>query len=134
MPFIGILKENIISLWIIWYLIEVPKNIISGWRNFLWFGLNYFSIPLLLRTLFSPWRRYSWSSGRGFDIIVFFNVLVSNLISRFLGAFMRIILISTGVVFEIFIFFFGFIILIGWFLLPLFLIFGTLTGFTILFP
>lgn len=127
------IRENIVLLWTHWYFFEMPKNIISGWRNFLWFGSNYFSIPLLLKTLFSPWRRYSWSYGRGFDIGRYFSVLASNLISRLLGAVMRIILIVIGIVFEILIFFFGLIILAGWFLLPLLLIMGTLAGFAILF-
>jgi len=126
------IKENITVIWTFWYFIEVPKNIISGWRNFLWFGMNYFSIPLLLKTLFSHWRRYAWSYGRGFDIVRYFNVFFSNLMSRILGALMRIILIFIGIIFEIFIFFLGLIILVGWFLLPLFLIFGTLIGFAIL--
>jgi len=127
-----VIKENIIWIWVFWYFFEVPKNIISGWRNFLWFGFNYFSIPLLLKTLFSPWKRYSWSYGRGFDIARYFNVFVSNLISRFLGAAMRIVLISVGIIFEIFIFFLGLIIFLGWFLLPFLLILGTLAGFAIL--
>jgi len=129
----GILKDDIITLWISWYFFDMPKSIISGWKNFLFFGLNYFSIPLLLRTFFSHWKRYSWSYGRGFDIGRYFNVLVSNLISRILGAIVRTILILVGIVFEIFIFFFGLIILIGWFFLPLLLILGALTGFAILF-
>ena len=75
----------------------VREIIISGWKNFLFFGLNYFSISLFLRTFFSHWKRYSWSYGRGFDIGRYFNVLVSNLISRILGAIARTILILIGI-------------------------------------
>src|SRR3989344_317519 len=95
------LKESIISLWFAWYFLDVPKEILAGWRNFLLFGINYFSIPLLVKTFFSHWRRYSWSYGHGFDIARYFNVLASNLVSRFLGAFMRTILIFFGIITEV---------------------------------
>src|SRR3989344_5618520 len=50
-----------------WHFIAAPKEILKGWGNILWFGFNYFSVPLLLKTLFAPWRRITWSYGRGFD-------------------------------------------------------------------
>lgn len=129
----NILTQNIISLWISWYLYDVPKEIMTGWRNFLLFGLSFFSIPLLLKTLFSHWRRYYWQRKRGFDIGDYFSVLFSNLISRFLGAIVRSLLILIGLIFEIFIFFVGLFIFIGWFLLPVLLISGILIGFLLLF-
>src|SRR3989344_6842987 len=127
------LTQNIISLWFSWYFFDVPKEILTGWRNFLLFGLNYFSIPLLLKTLFSHWRRYSWSYGRGFDIARYLNVFGSNLISRLLGAFMRTILIFFGIIAEIFIFIFWLMVFMGWFLLPILLFLGILAGLAILF-
>jgi len=77
----------------IWYLIDVPKQILSAWWNFLRFGMQYFSIPVLLKTLFAPWRKYQWSYGQGFDLQRFAETLATNIISRTLGAIMRFILI-----------------------------------------
>jgi hypothetical protein len=125
--------QNIFFQYIFWHFWESPKSVLIGWGNFLKFGLNYFSLPLLLKTLFSPWRRYSWSYGRGFDIKIYLEVFLSNLISRILGAVLRIFLIILGILFEIFIFFSGLIVFLGWLILPLLLIAGFFYGFSILF-
>jgi len=122
-------KQNILFLWLYWHFFEVPKNILKVWRNFLLFNLNYFSIPLLLKTFFSHWHRYEWSYGRGFDLQRYLWVFSSNMISRFLGAIMRSILIFIGVIIEIFIIFAGIILLLGWLILPVFLILGLIFGF-----
>jgi hypothetical protein len=127
------ISNNIVSLWVQWYFFEMPQEILLGWRNFLFFGLNFFSIPLLLKTLFSHWKKYYWVRGRGFDIGEYFSVLFSNLMSRFLGALVRIVLIIVGIVFEIIIFVCGAILFVGWFVLPILLISGVLIGIFLIF-
>jgi len=116
-----------------WHFFEMPKNIFLGIKNFLFFGLNYFSIPLLFKTLFSPWRQYRWvSSTRGLDIGVWFEARFSNLISRTIGAIMRIILILIGLFVEVFFLIGGIIIFFDWLVLPILSIFGLYHGFRIL--
>jgi len=127
-------KENIIGLWFFWYFFEIPKEILKGWKNFLLFGLNYFSIPLLLKTLFSHWKRYYWVRGRGFSIGEYFNVLLSNLMSRFLGALVRICLIIVGLAFEAFIVIAGLVIFFGWIFLLILLILGLVFGILLIIP
>lgn len=116
-----------------WHFFDVPKNILSAWMNFLKFGLDYFSIPLLLKTLFSPWRRYIWFYPKGFEIRKYLEVAFSNLISRTLGMAMRISLISVGILVEIFIIFAGITIFLGWLILPFLLILGIYYGIRIFF-
>jgi hypothetical protein len=124
--------QNIFFQYLSWQFLEVPGNILKGWRNFLKFNLNYFSIPLLLKSLFSPWRRYRLPYSRGFDIGKYFETLISNLIFRILGAVMRTFLIIAGLLVEIFLIFAGAIIFLGWLILPLLLIFGLFHGIRIL--
>ncbi|MBI1866224.1 MAG: hypothetical protein HYS02_00455, partial [Candidatus Staskawiczbacteria bacterium] len=97
-------KENIIIMWFLWQFYEMPKFLFSVWRGYILFILYYFSVPLLLRTLFSPWRRYNWIYPKVFDIKEFFNTFISNIFSRILGALCRIVLIMVGFVAQIFIF------------------------------
>ncbi len=104
---------------LIWYLWEAPRSIIKAWGNFLRFGLQFFSIPLLFKTFFAPWRGYQWSYGRGFDFSTYFEVFFSNLITRILGAFMRLILLVFGLLTEAVFLVGGLAVLIGWFVLPL---------------
>lgn len=125
-------KQNIFNQWLSWQFFEVPKEILKAWKNFLKFNLNYFSVPLLLKTLFSPWRRYKMSYGKGFDIGGYFGALLSNLIFRFLGAAMRSFLIFLGLLVEVFILFTGIIIFFGWLVLPALLIAGFIFGIKVL--
>ena len=126
-------KNNIFTFWLAWHFWEVPKEIVAGWKNFLLFNLESFSIVLLVKTLFSYWHKYSWSYGRGFDFKVYLEAALSNLISRIIGAIIRIILIVIGIVSELFIFFAGLIILLAWLLLPFIIIVGIVFGFSLAF-
>jgi hypothetical protein len=117
-------KQNIFFQWLSWQFFEVPLNILKAWKNFLKFNFNYFSVPLLLKTFFSHWRKYRWSYGKGFDVGRYFEAFFSNLISRILGAIMRSILIFLGLVTEIFVFLSGIILFVGWLVLPALLILG----------
>ena len=122
----------VIIQYLTWHFFDVPREIIKAWKNFLLFNLNYFSISLLFKTLFSHWRKYKWSYGRGFDIKRYFEVFFSNLISRILGAAVRSFLILFGLMAEIFIIFAGLIILIAWLVMPLLLVAGFVFGFNII--
>ncbi|MBI1971336.1 MAG: hypothetical protein HYS52_00590 [Candidatus Wildermuthbacteria bacterium] len=115
-----------------WHFFAMPLEILKGWRNFLWFGLNYFSLPLLLQTYFSPWRRLQWSAGRGFNLGKMFEALVSNLISRIIGASIRTSVLLVGILVEIFLVAAGALVFVGWFALPVSIAFSFYYGFKLL--
>jgi hypothetical protein len=119
---------NIILLMIVWLFFDVPRNILKAWRNFLLFNLEYFSIPLLLKTFFSHWRRYGYAYPRGFDIKGYFEVFTSNLISRILGAILRTVLIILGLFIEVFIILGGLLVFLGWLILPFVALYGLWWG------
>lgn len=121
-------KQNIIFQWFFWQFFEMPRNILKAWRNFLLFNLNYFSVILLLKTFFSPWRKYELGYPRGFQFGKYLEVFFSNLISRILGALVRIVLIIVGLLAQVFIIFAGIIIFFGWIVLPFLLVAGFLFG------
>lgn len=124
--------QNILIQYFQWHFFDVPGGILKAWRNFLRFNLNYWSIPLLFRTIFSHWRRYEWVYGRGFDLGRYVEVFFSNLISRLIGATIRSIFILIGLILEIFIFLGGVIILLGWIIFPTLLMAGLIFGLKIL--
>lgn len=108
--------------WLSWYFWDMPGDILKINKNFLHFGLNYFSIPLLLKTFFSPWRQYRKIYPRGFDFKEYASVFFGNLISRILGAVARLFLIVIAIIFEILILIMGIVLFVLWFLsLPLIL-------------
>ena len=124
---------NIFFQWLSWQFFEMPQNLLRTWRNFLLFNLNYFSVPLLVRTFFSHWRRYKWSYGKGFDFAKYIEVFFSNFISRVIGAILRTFLIIIGIIIEVFIILIGAFIFLAWLILPVLLIFGICYGCKIFF-
>jgi hypothetical protein len=130
--FQSIKNNSILIQWIDWWFRDVAGDIFKAWKNFLSFGLNYFSLILLLKTFFSPWRRYSWSYGKSFSITKYLEVFFSNSISRILGAIVRSFLLLIGIMVEFFFLLAGLIVFIGWLILPLLLIGGIIFGIKII--
>ena len=116
------LIKNMFSQWLIWHFLEVPKNILRIFKGFLLFNFNYFSIPFLLKTFFTPWRRYKESYGRGFDFKRYLEAFIFNSTSRILGAIVRTVIILIGLIFEVFIFIAGIAAFLIWIFLPILLI------------
>lgn len=83
-----------------------------------------FSIPILLRTWFSPWKQiYTPSSFRNF-----FQAMIDNMISRFVGAMVRSGMIVGALLASFVITLFGVVVLVLWPLIPV-----TVIVFPILF-
>lgn len=70
------------------------KNIMLRTNNL----ANDLSIPILLRTLFEPWKQITLSTGQNASIDLKMHVLAENLFSRFFGFFIRIFVIFFGVI------------------------------------
>ena len=122
-------RQNIFSMWFVWHFYEMPKFLIGVWKNYILFASNYFSLPIILKSLFAPWRRYRWNYPKVIDVGEFFNTLISNTFSRILGAIMRTVLIIAGIIFQIFVILAGLIIFVLWILVPFIIIVGFLFVF-----
>lgn len=120
-------KPVILQFWS-WYYTGAVKSLIRIWRDFIIFVREYYSIPLLLRTLFYPWRRDITKYGRGFSIKNFFETLSFNLISRGIGFFARSVAIVIGLFCLLGVIILGFIALIIWLVLPVVLVFLIIIG------
>ncbi|MFA6190032.1 MAG: hypothetical protein WC711_00760 [Candidatus Staskawiczbacteria bacterium] len=117
-------KKNIFIIWLKWHFLEVPKFLLEVWQNYVLFVLNYFSLPTLLKSLFSPWRRYRWNYPKGFQIGEIAGTFLSNVFSRFLGFLMRIVLIVLGILLQVFVIFLGAVIFLFWILVPIIILVG----------
>lgn len=127
------MEGNILFQYLEWHFSDVPKNILTAWKNCLKFNLNYWSLSLLFKTFFSHWRRYRYSYGPGFSFQKYFEVFSFNMISRLIGAILRLFFIILGLLSEIFIILAGLIVFIGWLGLPIFLLGGFWLGLEIIF-
>lgn len=88
-------------------------------NNFFYFITEFFSIKLLVKNFFDPWKKMNYSYPERFNPKEFFYTLMTNLIVRIIGILMRsgLLLISL-IICLLFIALYPFIILI-WLLLPL---------------
>ena len=84
----------IVGLFSWWYGAGWGRTVIAVRDNLLSL-YDYFSLDLLLRTLFSPFRQISAGKVRG-PIGVQLRALLDNLISRVIGAFVRTAVLIIG--------------------------------------
>lgn len=108
----------------------------DGWRkhaqlvaNRLDGTMDYFSVDLLLKTLFAPFRQIS-AGGVDGPIGVQIRAMVDKLFSRVIGAVVRLLLLLVGGVTIGLQVIFGAVILLGWALLPLAPIVGIILAVT----
>ncbi len=80
--------------------------------------IDTFSIDILIRTLFSPFRQISAGSVRG-PLGVQFRAFVDKLVSRFIGAIVRLAVLITGIISIIVSLVIAGIYLVIWPLLPI---------------
>ncbi len=85
--------------------------------------IDYFSIDILVRTLFAPFRQISAGKVNG-PLEVRWRYFVDRLISRAIGAFMRTILIVVGCVWVVLQAVFGVVALVLWAFVPFLPIIG----------
>ncbi|MDB5176692.1 MAG: hypothetical protein JWN75_360 [Candidatus Saccharibacteria bacterium] len=109
----------------------------DGWRqraqqiaNRLDGTIDYFSVGLLIKSLFAPFRQISAGKVDG-PIGLQMRAMIDRLFSRLVGAFVRLLLLVIGGIVIGLQVIVGFILLLGWAAVPLLPIIGlalTLTG------
>lgn len=110
---------NRFGMFVKWYFIAAPRQILIAGRNLLIFGWHFFSIGYFLPRLLAPWHRDLSGYGRGFDLKRFLHVFGWNLISRVIGAFVRICVMVIGILFEVLAAASVTVWFVTWYLLPL---------------
>ncbi|MEK9200537.1 MAG: AAA family ATPase [Patescibacteria group bacterium] len=94
---------------------------LSGWKYALGGVVHFFSLPILLTTLFSPWRRLSQDQEIvGFNLERWFEKESFNLISRGIGFFVRTFLFLFGFTALSTVFLGGLVGFVLWLAIPFF--------------
>ena len=68
------------------------------WRNILVFLFNFFSIKILLKDFFTPWKRLADSYPKHFDIKAYFFTFIANTLMRIVGMVLRAIVLFVGII------------------------------------
>jgi len=116
------------SNYAVWHYTRGIHDVFIVWKNILWFIKEFFSINLLFKTFFKPWKRLQEKHYRSEGVSEFISNIIVNTLMRIVGIIIRSVVIITGLIFLIIyslsgIFFFGF-----WFLLPILSLFLFITG------
>jgi len=94
-------------------------------------GRDY-SVPILLKTLFSPWKQLITTAGQTSTISIKFNILIDNLVSRLVGCMVRsMTLLAAGFIWLLTLII-GVGVLILWPIIPAMLVFIPLIAFGVL--
>ena len=104
--------------YIFWHYTSGVSDFLRIWKNFLWFFYNLFSIPILLQTLFVPFRRLQEKRVGGFSIEASAENIVANILMRLVGFFARLIIIVIGIIMLTLVVISGLALFVVWFLLP----------------
>lgn len=101
-----------------WHYSKGMRELFRNWMDFLWFLTEFFSLGILVKTLFSPWERMGEGYASGFHPSEIMQTFLVNTLMRIVGFCIRIIVLSIGFVFLVVSLIVGSIIMICWFLFP----------------
>jgi hypothetical protein len=106
-----------------WHYTRAWKNLFENWKNFILFVYFYFSIHVLLSTLFAPWRRLGEEGAQGFDPEAFLSAVIVNSLMRLVGFCVRLPVVLLGVCATLFVAFLGICASFIWLIFPVVLLF-----------
>ena len=105
---------------LIWHYTKGLKFYIKRWFAYFDWVNHYFSVPLLIKTFFAPWKRLVVTDkSPGFNLGKFIEKVTFNIISRGIGACVRFSLFWVGLVLIVSIYLFGIAGLVTWLIFPI---------------
>jgi hypothetical protein len=93
---------------------------------------DIFSVKLLLRTFFSPWKRDITPIG-GLPLNIVLRIMVFNLVSRLIGAFIKTVILFIYLLVLVVFFAAALTLVLVWIFLPLITVIGIIIAIGLLF-
>jgi hypothetical protein len=115
--------------YISWHYTKAISDLLNLFKDFARFIWTFFSIKLLLQTLFVPFQKLSVKRTKKLDLEDFFSALVTNLLMRLIGFVIRSFFILAGILSMIFFVIAYSVVFLIWIVLPLILISMFVLGF-----
>lgn len=112
----------IIHDYFVWHYTRAWWEIWGVWRNYIWFVVHLFSIPQLLRSWLSPFKRITESRGNTWNFEDLASFVIINILSRFVGAIARTAIILVGLLALLITLGVGFVLYTVWMVLPFIII------------
>ena len=101
--------------------------------DFLWFIYHFFSVPVIVPTLFTPWRRLGEAYRGGFDPGRVFETFIVNTLMRLFGFVIRLIFLLVALAAILVTFFFGLLATMIFLFAPVIILGSFIIGFYLLF-
>jgi hypothetical protein len=111
-----------------WHYSKAISSLSNIWKNFLYFVFHYFSIGLLFKNFFDPWKRMADTYPKSFSFKGYLFSFLTNSIVRIVGMIMRTFLIIIGLTSYIILGLFYPIVFVIWLLSPFIIIYLIATG------
>ncbi len=124
----------LIPEYFLWHYTTALRLCLNIATNFVWFVYHFFSMPVLFRTLFSPWHKIHEKYRSGFHPSSFAETFVINTIMRMVGFAVRAAVIIFGGGLCIVTVLFGLTLFLIWLALPLAVLVIILLSFRLLLP
>jgi hypothetical protein len=115
-----------------WHYSRGYASGVKIFSNIIWFLWHFFSIGLLLGTLFAPWQKIHEDRLPGLNLENFFSNLIVNSLMRIAGAIIRLGVIAAGLVFVAGTFLLGLVAFIFWTVFPIAIVVFMIAGVVLL--
>ena len=89
---------TVVHHYLLWHYSRAILEIFHVWLNLLWFVVHFFSIPQLMRSWLSPWKRMVEGRGEKWNLEDLAAYIVIGIISRIIGFILRTIVITLGLI------------------------------------
>ena len=117
--------------YLLWHYSRAFFELFHLWSNFIWFIINFFSLPQLVRSWLSPWRRITEERGEKWNLEDLAGYLIIGFVSRLVGFVIRTGVIVVGLTSLILVILIGVLVFSLWLILPLLIIGLIITGLTL---
>jgi hypothetical protein len=114
-----------------WWYGEALKRMLVYFRAFLLLAFDFFSVRILLKTFFAPWKR-DIASAAGMALEGKMKIFVLNLISRFIGMAVKSLTLFAFIIFFAFLLVVEVLVFLSWFFFPLLSLLGLIYGLSLI--
>jgi hypothetical protein len=124
---------TIIHHYLLWHYTKAFGEIAHISKNFFWFTVHFFSLPQLIRSYFSPWKRMTEDRGDTLNFEDLAGFIIINILSRLVGMTLRTAIILVGLVALLLVLVGTIVTYIFWITAPASLLVCLILGVTLLF-
>jgi hypothetical protein len=115
-------QRSFIVSYFAWHYSRAFGEIWNTCTNYIWAVWHFFSVSLLLKTFFAPWRKLDVEYGKGLSLENFAGPLIVNTLMRLVGMILRLVIVCIGLLGIVVVFLFGLVVTVVWIFLPVVII------------